>query len=526
MTTRQQQRLGGRGGRLALGAGLSLLVSATAAAAGGPAELAPTAQVVTVSARRLLDIETGRYLDHPVLRIAGGKVVSVGLRMASDVVTYDLGEVTLLPGLIDCHTHLVGGEGLSADQALRETTARAAIEGVANAAATLRAGFTTVRDVGSRDFADVALRDAIASGRVLGPRMLVAVSSLSVTGGHGDWNDLPADVTVRRYESIADGPAEVTRAVRQNLKFGADWIKILVTGGVTSMGTDPQQADYTEEEIRAAVVAARARGKDVAAHAHGTTGILRAVRAGVRSVEHASYLTDEAIAEVKRAGAFIVPNPYTNYYIVQRGRAGGFADYEIQKSEQVYARKMDSLHRAVLAGVQVAYGTDAGVQPHGINARQLSLYVQAGMTPLQALQSATLVAARLLRQEARLGKLQPGYLADIVAVSGDPAADVQTLEQPVAVLKEGALVFWQPRGQGPSVSPPLAAPSAVRTTSPVTPAARVGAQGGAVKAVVPAVAGKPAPAAAGRPAVPGAPGKKPPAPRAGSPREGGADVWR
>lgn len=229
---------------------------------------------------------------------------------------------------------------------------------------------------------------------------------------------------------------------------------------------------------------------------------------------------------MKRAGAFIVPNPYTNYYIVQRGRAGGFADYEIQKSEQVYARKMDSLHRAVLAGVQVAYGTDAGVQPHGINARQLSLYVQAGMTPLQALQSATLVAARLLRQEARLGKLQPGYLADIVAVSGNPAADVQTLEQPVAVLKEGALVFWQPRGQGPSVSPPLAAPSAVRTTSPVTPAARVGAQGGAVKAVVPAVAGKPAPAAAGRPAVPGAPGKKPPAPRAGSPREGGADVWR
>lgn len=420
-------KLGRLGGALAL-----LMLGGPAAAAGG---------TVTVSARRLLDVETGQLIERPVVRIEDGVITAVTPRAAGQSVTYDLGDVTLLPGLIDCHTHLIGNPSPAPYDSLRETTARAAIEGVANARATLEAGFTTVRDLGGREYADVALRDAIAAGRVPGPRMFVAVLALSATGGHGDWNDLPADIEIHRAAALADGADEVRKAVRQNLKYGADWIKVLVTGGVTSAGTDPQHADYTEEEIRAAVVAARARGRDVAAHAHGTSGILRAARAGVRSIEHASYLTDESIAELKRQGTFIVPNPITNFYILDRGQSAGFVDYEIEKSRQIYYKKMDSLKRAVAAGVPVAYGTDAGVQPHGHNGKQLALYVQAGMTPLQALQSATVVAARLLRQEHRLGRIKPGFVGDLVAVVGDPLQRIQVVESPLFVFKDGTLAY-------------------------------------------------------------------------------------
>ncbi len=412
--------------------GLVALLSSDAAAAGG---------TVTITARRLLDVESGQMIERPLIRIEDGVITAVTPRAASQGATYDLGDVTLLPGLIDCHTHLIGSPSPAPYDTLRETTAHAAIEGVANARATLEAGFTTVRDLGSREYADVALRDAIAAGRVPGPRMLVAVLSLSATGGHGDWNDLPPDIEIHRPAALADGVEEVRKAVRLNLKYGADWIKILVTGGVTSAGTDPQQADYTEEEIHAAVVAARARGRDVAAHAHGAAGIIRAARAGVRSVEHASYLNDEAISELKRQGTFIVPNPYTNFYILDRGQSAGFVDYEIEKSKQIYYKKMDSLRRAVSAGIPVAYGTDAGVQPHGHNGRQLALYVQAGMTPLAALQSATLVAARLLRQEHRLGRLKPGFVGDLLAVAGDPLQRIQVVESPLFVFKDGALVY-------------------------------------------------------------------------------------
>jgi len=423
------------------GLGRALLRSCLWVAVAGLAQPAFAGEVVTVTAQQLLDVDTGQLLLEPLLRIENGVITEVRRRLPSDPITHDFGDTTLLPGLIDCHTHLVGGENLSPYGYLTQTPARAAIEGVANAWATLQAGFTTVRDLGSRDLADVALRDAIASGRIAGPRMFVAVRSISSTGGHGDWNDLPPDVTVHRLEGTADGVEAVRRTVRENLKYGADWIKILVTGGVTSVGTDPRQADYTEEEIAAAVTAAQARGKDVAAHAHGSEGILRAARAGVRSIEHASFLTDEAIAEIKRRGAFVVPNPYTNYYILERGQAGGFQEYEVEKSRQVYQHKMDSLRRAARAGVAVAYGTDAGVQPHGLNGRQFALYLQAGLSPLQAIQSATLVAARLLRQEQRLGRLRPGYAADLVAVRDNPLQELRTLEAPLYVVKGGALVF-------------------------------------------------------------------------------------
>ncbi|HET7294007.1 MAG TPA: amidohydrolase family protein [Vicinamibacteria bacterium] len=398
---------------------------------------AAAAQNATVAARRALDVESGKMLENVVVRIERGVITAVGARKPGEAVTHDLGDVTLLPGLIDSHTHLIGGEEETPYDRLRETTARAAIEGVANARKTLEVGFTTVRDLGSRDFADVALRDAIAAGRVPGPRMFVATASLSATGGHGDRNDIPFDVVVRRYSAIADGPDEVRRKVRENIKYGADWIKVLATGGVGSAGTDPRNADYTEEELRAAVESAAAKGRDVAAHAHGAAGIIRAARAGVRSIEHASMIDDEALLALKEKGTFIVSNPQSNAYMLERGAAGGYQDYQLRKSRELYALKVESLRKAIKAGVPVAYGTDAGVQPHGINGRQFAMYVEAGMTPLDAIRSATLVAARLLRQEKRLGRLEAGYAGDVIAVPGNPLENVRTLESPVFVMKEG-----------------------------------------------------------------------------------------
>jgi imidazolonepropionase-like amidohydrolase len=398
------------------------------------------AQALTVTAARLLEVETGRVLRDQVIRIEQGTIASVAPRKAGEPVDIDLGDVTLLPGLIDAHVHLVGGEEQTPYEDLTQTAARAAIEGVANARKTLLAGFTTVRDLGARDFADVALRDAIAAGRVPGPRMLVAVKSLSATGGHGDDNELPEDVRVDRYKALADGPEAIRHKVRENIKYGADWIKLLATGGVTSAGTDPTMADYTEEEIHAAVLAAADKRRDVAVHAHGAEGIKRAIRAGVRSIEHASMLDDEAIRLAREHGTWLVMNPYTNRYMNDRGAAGGYQPYQLEKSRQVLELKMASLRKAVAAGLKLAYGTDAGVQAHGLNGRQLAMYVEAGMSPLQAIRSATLVDAKLLRMEGRIGTLRPGAWADVIAVRGDPLTDVRTLESPVWIMKAGEVV--------------------------------------------------------------------------------------
>ncbi len=402
---------------------------------------AAAAQTVTVSARRLLDVESGRFVENPVVRIENGVVVAVGTRAPGEKVTWDLGDLTLVPGLADCHVHLVGAEEQTPYESLVETTAHAALEGAVNARKTLEAGFTTVRDLGARDFADVALRDEIAAGKVVGPRMLVATKSISATGGHGDRNDLPEDVHVARYSAVADGPEEIRKKVRENIKYGADWIKVLATGGIGSAKTDPRQSDYTEEEIRAAVLAAKEKGRDVAVHAHGTLGILRAARAGVRSVEHSSMLDDETIAALKANGTFIVSNPLTNAYMLERGAAGGYQDYQLRKSREVKDLKVESLRKAIEAGIPVAYGTDAGVQIHGINGKQLAMYVEAGMTPLQAIQSATLVAARLLRMESKIGRVAPGFYGDLVAVAGDPLKDVRTIESPRFVMKEGRAIL-------------------------------------------------------------------------------------
>ena len=398
------------------------------------------AEVLTVTAARLLEVETGRVLREQTIRVENGAITSVTPRAAGEAVDVDLGDVTLLPGLIDAHVHLAGGEEQTPYEDLTQTAARAAIEGVKNARKTLLAGFTTVRDLGSRDFADVALRDAIAAGSVPGPRMLVAVKSLSATGGHGDDNELPEDIHVERYKALADGPDAIRQKVRENVKYGADWIKLLATGGVMSAGTDPTMADYTEEEIRAAVAAATDKRRDVAVHAHGAEGIKRAIRAGARSIEHASMLDDEAVRLARENRVWLVMNPYTNRYMLDRGAAGGYEPYQLEKSRQVLDMKMASLRKAVAAGLKLAYGTDAGVQAHGLNGRQLVMYVEAGMSPLAAIRAATVVNAELLRMEGRIGTLRPGASADIIAVRGDPLADVRALETPVWVMKAGEVV--------------------------------------------------------------------------------------
>ena len=395
------------------------------------------AATLTITATRTLDVDAGKILADRVVRIEDGKIRAVEPRKPGERVDIDLGDATILPGLIDVHVHLVGGEEDTPFDQLRETTARAAIEGVANARKTLLSGVTTVRDLGSRDFADVALRDAIAAGHVPGPRMLVAVKSLSSTGGHGDRNDLPEDVHVDRYDAIADGPDAIRRKVRENVKRGADWIKVLATGGVMSAGTDPRSADYSLDELRAAVETAREKGRDVAVHAHGTEGILRATLAGARSIEHASMLDDRAIQAIKERGTFVVPNPYTNAYMVERGPAGGYQPYQLEKSKEILTLKMDSLKRAIRAGLNVAFGTDSGVQAHGLAARQFPLFVEAGMTPTQAIQAATVVNARLLRLEGTVGTIAPGAFADVIAVRGDPTKDVGALSRPILVVKDG-----------------------------------------------------------------------------------------
>jgi imidazolonepropionase-like amidohydrolase len=399
--------------------------------------LPAAADQVTIGAARLLDVENGTILSDRVVEVEDGRIKEITVRRPGQTVTHDLGDVTLLPGLIDVHVHLIGRAEETPYERLVESTARAAIEGVANARATLRAGFTTVRDLGARDAADVALRDAIATGRVPGPRMLVAGKSISSTGGHGDLNDLPEDVVVQRISGIADGPDEIRRRVRENCKRGADWIKVLATGGVMSAGSDPTMADYSEDELRAAVDAARSKGKDVAVHAHGTEGIRLAILAGARSVEHASMLDSTTIDLARKRATFLVPNPVTNAWILDRGAAGGYQPYQIEKSRQVYERKLESLRPAIRAGLNVAYGTDSGVQPHGQNARQLAVFVKAGMSPLDALRSATLVNAKLLRLEGRIGTLRAGAFADLVAVPGNPLDDVTVVERPRFVMKDG-----------------------------------------------------------------------------------------
>jgi len=396
---------------------------------------------VIVRAGHVLDVKSGKMLSNQAIVIEGDKIVSVGVASSaqtSDATVIDLPNATVLPGLIDAHTHLTMNPSFGY-QTLGISNPRQALIGAHNARLTLEAGFTTVRNVGAADFTDVALRDAINAGDVPGPRMLVSGPALSITGGHCDNNYLPFEYHVTS-DGVADGVAAVQHKVRENIKYGADLIKVCATGGVLSKGDDPQASQFTLEEIKAIVADAHRLGRKVAAHAHGAQGILWASQAGVDSIEHGSYIDDAGIAEMKKNGTYLVPTLYLGDWMLANADKIHLPDFLLAKAKAVAPVSRKNAEHAFASGVKIAFGTDAAVYPHGLNARQFAVMVKLGLTPLQTIQSATINAADLLGWPDKVGALEPGKWADIVAVDGDPLQDVTTLERVKFVMKGGEVV--------------------------------------------------------------------------------------
>lgn len=405
------------------------------------------AETVIVRAGRLLDVEQGRYLENQAIRIENGRIESIGPYSADaggGARMIDWSAFTVLPGLIDLHTHLIGDiSSANIATPLLRSAAQDALAGAAHARATLAAGFTTVRDVGVyRAFTDVALRDAIDSGLVEGPRMFVAGAYVTVGAGGGEVTGLAPDVVVpaEMRRGVANNVDEVRQRVREILGGGADFIKVIATGAVFAAGTTPSAPEFTEVELRAAVEEAANVGTFVAAHAHGAEGIKRAVRAGVRTIEHASYLDDEGIELMRRHGTWLVADIYNGDYTEEVGSRDGWSAEILRKNRETTGTQREAFTRAVRAGVRIAFGTDAGIFPHGENARQFAYMVRYGLSPLGAIRAATIDAARCLGQERDLGSIAPGKFADMIAVSGDPLADVETLRKIAGVIKEGRLI--------------------------------------------------------------------------------------
>lgn len=416
---------------------LSLLLIATTAAAQQPAKAADPQRTV-IHAGHVLDVHTGHAAANQAIVISGDKIISVGVdepARAGDK-EIDLRTMTVLPGLIDVHTHITMDTNFDPYHELTTTPIKEALIGVRNARTTLQAGFTTVRNVGASGYADVALRDDINAGNLEGPHMQVSGPALGITGGHCDDNLLPFEYHVVA-DGVADGVAAVQAKVRQNIKYGADLIKVCATGGVLSKGDDPQASQYTLEEMKAIVADAHRLGRRVAAHAHGAQGAQWASEAGVDSVEHGSYIDDATIAVMKKNGTYLVPTAFLETWLPVYGNLPPF--YQ-QKAKDVSAVAFQNYRKAIKDGVKIALGTDAAVYPHGMNAHELDVYVnELGMTPLAAIQSATLNAADLMGWSDRVGSLEPGKWADIIAVPGDPLADIKILENVPFVMKSGVV---------------------------------------------------------------------------------------
>ncbi|MHC4421245.1 MAG: metal-dependent hydrolase family protein [Planctomycetota bacterium] len=423
---------------VAAGCVLLLLLGASAAQA---------QQTIVLRADRVLDLDRGKIVRDAVVVIEGDRIKSVGSRdVPADAQQIDLPGMTLLPGLIDMHTHLSFQlEGDWYNDAVKKTAADFAIQGTRNARRTLLAGFTTVRDVGSGYFVDVALMRAVEKGVIDGPRIFPAGHALGITGGHGDVTGFAPGILERGPESgIADGPDEVTKAVRYQIKHGAKVIKVVATAGVMSFESSVGAQQYSEEELRAIVEEARRHGVKVAAHAHGTEGIIAAVNAGVASIEHGSMLDDEAIDLMKRRGTYLVPTTYLGDAIAPERLPPGIR----QKAEYIIPIARESLRRAIRADVRIAFGTDAAVFSHGDNAREFAVLVDCGMTPLEAIRTATINAADLLGVDDR-GMIAAGRLADLVAVRGNPLEDIRALED-VQFVMQGGRVVKRPESQGSS----------------------------------------------------------------------------
>jgi len=396
-----------------------------------------------IRAGKLLDVRSGKTLTDQAIVIEGDKIASVGA--AADVKTsasdkmIDLRNATLVPGLIDSHTHITADPKDQGYEALGISAPREALKGAHNARITLEAGFTTIRNVGAGAYTDVALRDAINEGDLPGPRMRVSGPPLGITGGHCDDNLLAPEFH-NSAEGVADGIAGVQHKVRENIKYGVDLIKICATGGVLSHGDDPQASQYTLEEMKAIVADAHRLGRKVAAHAHGAQGILWASEAGVDSIEHGSYIDDAAISEMKKNGTYLVPTLYLADWFLENAERIHVPAEMIAKGRVVMPIARKNIAHAFASGVKVAFGTDSAVYPHGLNAHEFAVMVKLGLTPLQAIQSATINAADLLGWADKEGAIEAGKWADIIAVDGDPLQDVTTLERVKFVMKGGEVV--------------------------------------------------------------------------------------
>lgn len=418
------------------------LLIAVAALPASPQE----ARRVAVRAARIIDGSGSLPLMNGAVLIEGDRIVAVGAAgtvVPSGVPVVDLGEATLLPGLIDLHTHLSGSTDVTWEEELVTTTpGYAALWGARNARVTLEAGFTTVRDMGPTwPYTDVDLRNAIDEGLVPGPRMMVPGNYVSATGGAGDARQFSIYVDVPVVRNLADGVDEVRAAVRTNLKNGADFIKILATGAVLSKGIPPGAQQYSDEEIRTAVVEAGRWGRFVAAHAHGAEGIKAAIRAGVRTVDHGSMMDDEGLQMLLDSDyTFYVPTLYVGAIVVREGASLGIPESEIERSREMMKYRNGTFVRALEAGLPRGFGTDAGVFPHGDNAREFAIRVELGEDEMDAIVAATSLDARIMGWEDRVGGLKPGLFADMIAVSGNPLDDITELERVRWVMKGGAVI--------------------------------------------------------------------------------------
>ena len=400
---------------------------------------------IGVKAGKLLDVRTGNYTTDQMIWIEGDRIKAVGKsaeiqrQIPSGAKIIDLSSETVLPGLIDCHVHLTMSPYLLGPARLHVSYPRSALLGARNARVTLEAGFTTVRNVAAAGYSDIALRDAINAGDVPGPRMLVSGPALSITGGHADENYLAPQFEWSN-DGVADGVDAVIKKVRENIKYGADVIKFMATGGVLSEGDNPALAQYSPEEMKAIVETAHGLGRKVAAHAHGALGIKYAVLAGVDSIEHGSYINDEDIQLMKERGTYLVPTVYLEDWLSENREKLGFTPSMMEKSKTVLPIAQENLSHALKSGLKIALGTDAAVYPHGLNAHEFGKMVEMGLTPLQSIQAGTVSAADLLGWSDRVGSIEPGKFADLVAVDGEPLADVHVLENVRFVMKGGEVI--------------------------------------------------------------------------------------
>jgi len=400
-------------------------------------------KIIAIKAGKLIDVVSGTVLTNQIILVDSTKIIEVGsfITIPQNAEIIDLSNATVLPGLMDCHTHLSWEPGDNYyDDIFRKTPIDYAILAPVYAKKTLEAGFTMVRDVGSVQLIDISLRNAINAGKIVGPRMLVSTFALGSTGGHADLTGFNPDIDWKGnkdYTGVADGENEIRKRVRNNIKWGADWIKFMASGGVLSEEETPGLPQYSFDEMKALCDEAHLWGRKVCAHAHGTEAIKLAIKAGVASIEHGSLIDEEGIQLMKQKGVYLVADIYNDDYILAQYSKKGYPLKILDKERMIGNLQRENFKKACNAGVKITYGTDAGVYPHGWNGKQFYYMVKYGLTPMQAIQSATINAADLLDWKDKTGSITKGKLADIIAVDSNPLDDITILEHVKFVMKDG-----------------------------------------------------------------------------------------